>query len=124
MQVGVGLVVDGSRPTTLKQNLIGLAQARHPQKMFRVDIESREAISEGTLRELCAAVDRGVDEVDVVCIEDYNKGVCTEALCQHVIRAAKKAGKPEPCRAHAGAPGLQEVPRADGDSRRIGRRRS
>lgn len=27
-----GLVPDDSRPTTLKQNLVGLAQARHPQK--------------------------------------------------------------------------------------------
>jgi D-beta-D-heptose 7-phosphate kinase/D-beta-D-heptose 1-phosphate adenosyltransferase len=87
-------VVDGARPTTVKQNLIGLAQARHPQKMFRVDYESREGISAGTLNQLCAAVDRGIRSVDVVCIEDYNKGVCTEELCQHVIRAAKAAGKP------------------------------
>jgi D-beta-D-heptose 7-phosphate kinase/D-beta-D-heptose 1-phosphate adenosyltransferase len=95
MKVGVGgLVVDGARPTTVKQNLIGLAQTRHPQKMFRVDYESREGIAAGTLKELCAAVDRAVGAVDVVCIEDYNKGVCTEELCQHVIRAAKKAGKP------------------------------
>jgi len=93
--VGVGgLVVDSTRPTTVKQNLIGLAQARHPQKMFRVDYESRDGISEGTLKELCAAIDRGLRAADVVCIEDYNKGVCTEQLCQHVIGAAKAAGKP------------------------------
>src|SRR5262245_13622093 len=36
-----GLIADGERPTTVKQNLIGLAQTRHPQKMFRVDFESR-----------------------------------------------------------------------------------
>jgi D-beta-D-heptose 7-phosphate kinase / D-beta-D-heptose 1-phosphate adenosyltransferase len=95
MQVGVGgLVVDRDRPTTVKQNLIGLAQTRHPQKMFRVDYESRDGISAATLKELCAAVDRGIRAADVVCIEDYNKGVCTEELCQHVIGAAKAAGKP------------------------------
>jgi D-beta-D-heptose 7-phosphate kinase/D-beta-D-heptose 1-phosphate adenosyltransferase len=95
MQVGVGgLVSDPSRPTTVKQNLIGLAQARHPQKMFRVDYESRDGISAATLEQLCAAIDKGLAAADVVCIEDYNKGVCTEDLCQHVIRAAKAAGKP------------------------------
>src|SRR5262245_25082846 len=95
MNVGVGgLAVDGSRPTTVKQNLIGLAQARHPQKMFRVDYESRDGISAATLKELCAEIDRGVRAADVVCIEDYNKGVCTEELCQHVIGAARAAGKP------------------------------
>src|SRR2546421_12956437 len=30
---GGGVVVDRDRPTTGKQNLIGLAQGRHPQKM-------------------------------------------------------------------------------------------
>src|SRR5262249_48332423 len=39
------LVTDGSRPTTVKRSLIGLAQHRHPQKMFRVDHESREPLS-------------------------------------------------------------------------------
>ena len=40
-----GLVTDTSRPTTVKRSLIGLAQHRHPQKMFRVDFESREPIA-------------------------------------------------------------------------------
>ncbi|MEE3001567.1 MAG: PfkB family carbohydrate kinase, partial [Planctomycetota bacterium] len=30
-----GLVVDSQRPTTVKRSLVGLAQHRHPQKMFR-----------------------------------------------------------------------------------------
>src|SRR6185503_18435285 len=36
------VTTDPSRPTTVKCNLIGLAQARHPQKVFRVDTESTE----------------------------------------------------------------------------------
>ena len=43
-----GLVEDASRPTTVKRNLIGLAQTRHPQKMFRVDYETRDPLSAET----------------------------------------------------------------------------
>ncbi len=88
------LASDSMRPTTLKQNLIGLAQSRHPQKMFRVDEESREPIGEHVQKELLAAFDRQLAHTDVVIIEDYAKGVCSEALCQAIILRAKKAGKP------------------------------
>ncbi|MCC6970350.1 MAG: bifunctional heptose 7-phosphate kinase/heptose 1-phosphate adenyltransferase [Phycisphaerales bacterium] len=89
-----GLVIDPSRPTTVKQNLIGKAQARHPQKMFRVDYESREPLSSEVVAELLATFERSLPSVDVVCIEDYDKGVCTPEFCQGVIRAARRAGKP------------------------------
>jgi D-beta-D-heptose 7-phosphate kinase/D-beta-D-heptose 1-phosphate adenosyltransferase len=88
------LAVDASRPTTVKRSLIGLAQGRHPQKMFRVDYESRHAIPSHIEDELLRSVARALPEIDVVCIEDYNKGVCTERLCQGVIDLANKAGKP------------------------------
>ena len=86
------LVTDLSRPTTVKGSLIGLAQHRHAQKMFRVDYESREPLSAEIERQLVERFEQLLPSADVVCIEDYNKGVCTPALCQHVIRAAKKRG--------------------------------
>lgn len=89
-----GLLADEGRPTTVKQNLIGLAQARHPQKMFRVDYESKEPISAKVVERLLAAFRAALPRADIVCIEDYAKGVCTEDLCQGVIRAAEIAGKP------------------------------
>ncbi len=90
------LVVDRSRPTTLKRNYIGLAQARHPQKMFRVDVESREPLDRNVTDAILERLDRVLREghVDLVCIEDYNKGVCTLELCQGVIERARRAGKP------------------------------
>lgn len=88
------LIVDGSRPTTVKQNLIGMAQGRHPQKMFRVDFESREPLSRATEDALLEAFGRELAAADVVCIEDYAKGVCTPRVCQGVIEAARRAGKP------------------------------
>lgn len=89
-----GLVRDSSRPTTLKQNLVGLAQARHPQKMFRVDYESREPLNPRTLDSLLAAFEAALPDCDVVCIEDYNKGVCSADTCRRIIDAARRLGKP------------------------------
>lgn len=89
-----GLITDPSRPTTVKRSLIGLAQHRHPQKMFRVDFESREPIAEVIRDQLLAVLDARLAAADVVCIEDYNKGVCSEAFCQAVIERARAAGKP------------------------------
>lgn len=97
LQQGVdagGIITDHARPTTVKRNLIGLAQGRHAQKMFRVDFESREPISEAITERLLAAFEEALPRVDVVCIEDYNKGVCTPALCQAIIRKSREAGKP------------------------------
>ncbi|MDX2118361.1 MAG: D-glycero-beta-D-manno-heptose 1-phosphate adenylyltransferase [Planctomycetota bacterium] len=93
--VGVaGLVQDPSRPTTRKQNLIGLAQARHPQKMFRVDDESREPLGPDVVRRMLERFKVALATADVVCIEDYDKGVCTSELCQGVIDLARQANKP------------------------------
>lgn len=97
LQQGVdasGIITDNTRPTTVKRNLIGLAQGRHAQKMFRVDFESREPIADPIVERLLAAFDEALTKTDVVCIEDYNKGVCTPTLCAALIERAKKAGKP------------------------------
>ena len=97
LQQGVdagGIVADPSRPTTVKRNLIGLAQGRHAQKMFRVDFESRAAVTPEITQRLLESFERALRAVDVVCIEDYNKGVCTPELCQGVIERARAAGKP------------------------------
>lgn len=89
-----GLIADATRPTTVKRNLIGLAQGRHAQKMFRVDFESSDPIDEGIESQILAALDSALEDADVVCIEDYNKGVCTPALTQKIIERAKAAGVP------------------------------
>jgi D-beta-D-heptose 7-phosphate kinase/D-beta-D-heptose 1-phosphate adenosyltransferase len=90
----LGLIADGTRPTTIKRNLIGLAQARHPQKMFRVDFESREPLAPSISSEIVAAFERALPQADVVCVEDYHKGVCTPELCRAVIDSARRKGKP------------------------------
>ncbi len=88
-----GLIGDPTRPTTVKRSLIGLAQHRHPQKMFRVDYESREPVGPEVMARMMEAFDESLAWADVVAIEDYAKGACTEAVCQAVIRRARAAGK-------------------------------
>ncbi len=89
-----GLVRDPLRPTTVKRNLIGLAQHRHPQKMFRVDFESRKPLPDEVVDRIVEAFTAALPEADVVAIEDYNKGVCCPNLCRRVIDAARDAGVP------------------------------
>ncbi|MEM1329796.1 MAG: D-glycero-beta-D-manno-heptose 1-phosphate adenylyltransferase [Planctomycetota bacterium] len=89
-----GLVEDASRPTTVKRSLVGLAQARHPQKMFRVDFESTIELSSEIEDALFARVEAELAAADVLCIEDYGKGVCSPALCQRVIVRCREAGVP------------------------------
>ncbi|MHC5003478.1 MAG: PfkB family carbohydrate kinase [Planctomycetota bacterium] len=89
-----GLVVDETRSTTIKRNLIGLAQHRHPQKMFRVDIESREPLGAAQRDELLRRIEAAIDDVEIVCLEDYNKGVCCPELCDRLIALCRSRGKP------------------------------
>lgn len=89
-----GLLTDPSRPTTIKRSLIGLAQHRHPQKMFRMDVESREPLSMELRERLLKSIDVFLKRVDVVCLEDYNKGVCGVDLCQELIAMCKRHRKP------------------------------
>jgi len=88
------LVAEAARPTTVKRNMVGLAQQRHPQKMFRVDHESREPLGAGLGGRLLGVVRAALGGVDVVCSEDYAKGVCTPGLCAAVIAEAGRAGLP------------------------------
>ncbi len=87
-----GILVDPGRPTTVKRSLVGLAQHRHPQKMFRIDVESREPVSESLAARLLAAVDEALPHVDIACLEDYAKGVCTPELCRAVIDRCRDRG--------------------------------
>ncbi|CAN5788655.1 D-glycero-beta-D-manno-heptose-7-phosphate kinase [soil metagenome] len=94
-----GLSTDATRPTTVKRSLIGLAQHRHAQKMFRMDYESTAPVSGSVERTVLAAFDHALEHAQstrsmrvVACIEDYHKGVCTPAVCAGVIERCRAAG--------------------------------
>jgi len=85
---------DSSRPTTVKQRYMGLAQHRHPHQMLRVDREVRTPISRDVESRLMQHITARVDGCDAVLISDYAKGVCTAGLLQAVLTAAREAEKP------------------------------
>ncbi len=84
-----GLITDTARPTTVKHNLIGLAQHRHPQKMFRLDTESKAPIHEPIARQLLTHAATLLEDADVLCIEDYGKGVLTDTFTHALIELAR-----------------------------------
>ncbi|HSU66199.1 MAG TPA: D-glycero-beta-D-manno-heptose 1-phosphate adenylyltransferase [Tepidisphaeraceae bacterium] len=83
------LVQSAGRPTISKVRLVGLAQHRHPQQMMRLDYEELSAIPADVGREVIATLDRVLGEADMLCIEDYNKGLLTPELCARAIELAR-----------------------------------
>ena len=87
------LTVD-DRATTVKQRLLGRAQHRYPHQMMRVDRESVAPISDRTVDLLLAGIARCMDEVDLVLVSDYDKGVCKGEMFPRLIELARAAGVP------------------------------
>ena len=70
-------------PTITKTRIIG-----GHQQMLRLDEEEVSELEEGDTQALIAASLRAMAGVSVVILSDYAKGVCSEAVCQAVIKAA------------------------------------
>ncbi len=87
------LIAVNHRPTATKTRFIGLAQHRHQQQMLRLDHETVEPIDAATERRLLAALETEIPSCHLVCIEDYNKGLLSDKLCQKIISMARAAGR-------------------------------
>ncbi len=88
-----GLITHPGRPTSTKTRLVGLAQHRHPQQMLRLDYEDASPIGPPGAAALLDFVRQQVAQCDLVCLEDYNKGVLTTEICQEIIAIARHAGR-------------------------------
>lgn len=87
-----GVVESGDRTTTTKTRMIGLAQHRHRQQLLRVDEEDRSPLSPTLKQKIADRVSGLVGDCDVVCVEDYDKGVVTDSLVQQIINEAQRSG--------------------------------
>jgi D-beta-D-heptose 7-phosphate kinase/D-beta-D-heptose 1-phosphate adenosyltransferase len=85
------LVTD--RPTTSKERLVGLAQHRHRQQLLRIDDESTQPLTAILYDQLADSFQQALSEIDIVCLQDYNKGVLAGDFCRKLIDMAHKAGK-------------------------------
>jgi D-beta-D-heptose 7-phosphate kinase/D-beta-D-heptose 1-phosphate adenosyltransferase len=82
------------RPTTVKERLLGRAQQRYPHQMMRVDRETDAPIAAETAESILSGIARVIDEVDLVLLSDYNKGVCKGEMIPRLVRLARAAGVP------------------------------
>ncbi len=89
-----GLLTIPDRPTITKTRLIGLAQHRHQQQLFRMDEESTTPLTQDVIAQLTELYQKKLAQVSAVCLQDYNKGLLTPTLCQRFIALAREAGKP------------------------------
>jgi D-beta-D-heptose 7-phosphate kinase/D-beta-D-heptose 1-phosphate adenosyltransferase len=85
-EVGIdtsGLVVDATRPTTLKTRIVA-----QRQQMVRVDRESQEPLSRAVQDELRARSQHIWNEAAVLCLSDYDKGLATCGVFDSAIADA------------------------------------
>jgi len=84
-----GLIVDVSRPTTVKTRIIA-----HSQLVVRADRERRAPV-EGPLEErIIAALQKLLREADALVVSDYDKGAVTPRVLDAVLPLAEVAGVP------------------------------
>jgi rfaE bifunctional protein kinase chain/domain len=83
-----GVVVDSSRPTTVKTRVIA-----NNQHVVRIDRESKSDISDEIQRSILGVLARSMNSVDGIIIEDYNKGVIAEGLIARLIQLANENKK-------------------------------
>ena len=79
-----GIVVDDSRPTTIKTRVIA-----HSQHVVRIDQEEKVDLNADTHARVLASLESQIASLDGIILEDYNKGVLTKGLIKSVIKLAK-----------------------------------
>jgi rfaE bifunctional protein kinase chain/domain len=86
------VVVDPSRPTTVKERICGVASGRHRQQLVRMDTESTSPLDTDLSARLAGTISDAALSVafDVIIIADYAKGVCTD----RIVQACRDTGIP------------------------------
>jgi D-beta-D-heptose 7-phosphate kinase/D-beta-D-heptose 1-phosphate adenosyltransferase len=88
------LVQTPHRPSTCKVRFVGLAQHRHPQHLMRLDFEDASEIGAPLIEQVFEQLEKAMDGAEALCLEDYNKGLLTEAVCRRAIALARQRGLP------------------------------
>ena len=81
------LVVDQSRPTTVKTRFVAAGQ-----QLLRLDAEQASAIDRETEARMVRAIEDAAEDAGVILLSDYAKGAVTPAVIEACLRAAKANG--------------------------------
>lgn len=82
-----GLVICGSRPTSLKTRIVA-----HQQQVVRIDREAREGLDSHLTNQLAALVRAQIRSAAAVIVGDYGKGVVTQPLLDELKRMCRRHG--------------------------------
>ncbi len=77
------VILDRGRPTTVKTRVMG-----RNQQLVRIDREKTHSLSSDIDRALISRIDSIIDGVDAVILEDYDKGVLSQGIIEHIIGGA------------------------------------
>ncbi len=83
-----GIITDSSRPTTVKTRVIA-----HHQHVVRIDSEEKKDIGQDIQKKIFSALEKNIDSIDGIIIEDYNKGVVVKELIHKIIELANRKKK-------------------------------
>jgi D-beta-D-heptose 7-phosphate kinase/D-beta-D-heptose 1-phosphate adenosyltransferase len=86
--VNARLMVDRSRPTTVKTRFVA-----EGQQVLRADQESRQPLSPDVEGQILAEFRGALAGADIVILSDYGKGVLSDAVIGAAISHARAAGK-------------------------------
>lgn len=89
-----GLLSVPGRPTVAKTRFLGSSDDRTPHQMIRLDVEDTGPITDDIADQIVSATIAALDGADLLCLEDYNKGVLTPDVCQRLIAAASARSVP------------------------------
>jgi D-beta-D-heptose 7-phosphate kinase/D-beta-D-heptose 1-phosphate adenosyltransferase len=87
------LIPTEDRHTTVKQRIMGVTASAHPQAMVRLDEETLAPLASSTENLLIRKFEEELASADVVCLQDYHKGVLSARMCHCLINAARRAHK-------------------------------
>lgn len=82
------LVQDSKRPTTRKTRVM---TGQH--HLVRVDHEIRKSLSNESEALLLSVVEKNINDVDIVVLEDYAKGILSQSLIEKIVTLSQKHKK-------------------------------
>ncbi len=88
-----GIMSVKQRRTINKQRLVGLAQHKHRQQLLRIDDENTDPVDESVSRRLIQSFENALKNSDIVCLEDYNKGMLYDKMCKELLAKSIELGK-------------------------------